>query len=142
MLERLFERMDAKCINITSGIRCPQHSVAVGGYSNDMHTLSGACDIQVVKKSGGNYTALTIAEQAEAVGFNGIGLIDDITCHVDIRGIIPYKYNHWFGDERDSSKSYPTFKGLGEPIETSAQREIKVIIELEDKKYSGLLTEI
>lgn len=133
--------MDAKAIYVTSGLRCKKHNQSIGAGSVSMHILGGASDIQVQKKDGSFYSVLTICECAEKIGFSGIAVIDDITAHVDIRGIIPYENNHWFGNERTGA-NYQTFKGLGEKIETKTDREIKVILEYEGHKFSGLLSEM
>lgn len=142
MLEKLRDALNAKAIIVSSGVRCPQHDKAVGGSGNGMHTLGGAADICAQKQDGSFYTSLTICEQAERIGFNGVAVIDDTYAHVDIRGIIKYVNNHWFGDERDSSKVFKTFKGLGERIAADPSKTINAIIEIEDHKYSGLLSEI
>ena len=81
-------------MTITSGYRCPRHSVAVGGYANDAHTKGIAADISIEGK-----TPEDIAEAAELVGFSGIGLMNGAV-HVDIRNANNYYNSHWYGDER------------------------------------------
>lgn len=96
-------------IIITSGYRCPRHSVAVGGMIDDAHTKGIAADFYVLDKSGIKYGAPMIAAVCEYVGFSGIGVIDTMTCHADIRNATNYKNSHWFGDERtgnDNIKSW------------------------------------
>jgi len=39
--------MGAKAVYVNSGYRCPNCSVAVGGFANDAHTLGLAADISV-----------------------------------------------------------------------------------------------
>ena len=108
-LERLFAAIGADKIIISSGIRCPDYSVSVGGYRNDTHTLGGAADL-VVYKDGKPMSSFAVAAIAEDLGlFNGIGVIDDSYIHLDIRGIIPYSNNHWFGSEQTGA-NYSTFK--------------------------------
>lgn len=114
-LEVLRENMNAKSIIITSGYRCKQHDKEIGGTGAGMHTTGGACDIVVYKKNGDRYNSFTIAREAEKIGFNGIGIIDNTACHVDIRGNIPYINNHWFGNEK-TNEIYTTFAGMGEKI--------------------------
>jgi uncharacterized protein YcbK (DUF882 family) len=46
-LEEIHSIMKAKAIYITSGYRCPNCSVKVGGYRNDAHTKGMAADIKV-----------------------------------------------------------------------------------------------
>ena len=108
-LERLFAAIGADKILISSGYRCPDCSVAVGGYRNDTHTLGGAADL-VVYKDGKPMSSFAVAAIAEDLGlFNGIGIIDDNYVHLDIRGIIPYSNSKWFGNEV-SGETYTTFK--------------------------------
>lgn len=108
-LERLFAAIGADKILISSGYRCPDCSVAVGGYRNDMHVKGGAADL-VVYKDGKPMSSYAVAAIAEDLGlFNGIGIIDDSYVHLDIRGVIPYSNNHWFGNEV-SGETYTTFK--------------------------------
>ena len=108
-LEKIFDIMDAKSIVITSGYRCPNYSVSIGGYANDAHTCNIAADIIVNKKGGGTYSSEDIAEVAERVGFGGIGLMQG-ACHVDNRDSEPYVNNHWYGDERDGRNYIQTFQ--------------------------------
>lgn len=108
-LERLFAAIGADKIIISSGIRCPDYSVSVGGYRNDMHVNKGAADL-VVYKDGKPMSSFAVAAIAEDLGlFNGIGVIDEAYIHLDIRGIIPYSNNHWFGSEQTGA-NYSTFK--------------------------------
>lgn len=135
MLERLYSEMNAKAIIITSGYRCPAHSVAVGGTATDAHTRGIAADIRVVKQSGQCYTAPTIARVAEKIGFTGIGIIDNLHCHVDIRNAHNYVNSHWFGDERNNDNYITTFANMGEPIEKSAAKHrVHTIVYIDDKK--------
>lgn len=142
LLERLHKNMNAKAVYINSGCRCPEYSVSVKGFRNDMHVLGGGADIRVQKHDGSFYSAFTICREAEKIGFTGIAYITEDSAHVDIRGTIPYANNHWFGNE-SNNKIYETFANMGEPIQTnnSSQKEIRAIIEIEGHKYSGLLTE-
>lgn len=108
-LERLFAAIGADKILISSGYRCPDCSVAIGGYRNDMHTKGGAADL-VVYKDGKPMNSFAVAAIAEDLGlFNGIAVIDDNYVHLDIRGIIPYSNDHWYGNEV-SGETYTTFK--------------------------------
>lgn len=108
-LERLFAAIGADKILISSGYRCPDCSVAVGGYRNDMHTKGGAADL-VVYKDGKPMNSFAVCAIAEDLGlFNGIAVIDDNYVHLDIRGIIPYSNSKWFGNEA-TGETYTTFK--------------------------------
>ena len=108
-LEQLFAAIGADKIIISSGIRCSNYSVKVGGFADDMHVKGGAADL-IVYKDGKPMSSFAVAAIAEDLGlFNGIGIIDSSYLHLDIRGDIPYKNNHWFGSEADGT-NYTTFK--------------------------------
>lgn len=155
-LEKLYQLLDKaigiKAIYVNSGYRCAQHSLAVGGYTDDCHVLGFAADIHVVKNNGTSLSAFDIAEAAQLIGFQGIGIITTIDCHIDDRGVYPYKNNHWYGHEK-TGENYHTFIGgskysaelqqavrlLNENAQTP--KEIKIKLYLDDKEYSGLITE-
>lgn len=108
-LEKLHGIMAAKAVYINSGYRCPDCSVAVGGFANDAHTLGLAADISVQKEDGSYYTGYEIAEVAERVGFGGIGVMNG-SCHVDTRDCEKYANSHWFGDETTGNDWIQTFQ--------------------------------
>ena len=131
-LEQMHKIMHAKAIYITSGYRCPNCSVKVGGFRNDAHTKGIAADITVQKQDGSYYSAEDIAEVAERVGFGGIGLMNG-ACHVDTRDTEPYTNNHWFGDERNGNDNIKTFqRGTIFPGQASEIKH-KLKIYLDDK---------
>lgn len=123
MLEKL-RTMINKPIIITSGRRCPKHSVTVGGYSNDAHVKGFASDIKV---SG--LTSFDIAEYAEKCGFTGIGIIDNEAVHVDNRDISKYSNGHWFGNEMTGENNIKTF------IRKQNTKKEEITITLNGKKY-------
>lgn len=107
-LEQLFGIIGADKIIISSGYRCPNCSVKVGGSKDDCHTKGGAADL-IVYKGGKPMNSFAVAAIAEQSGlFNGIGIINDNYLHLDIRGIIPYKNSKWFGNEKTGEK-YSSF---------------------------------
>lgn len=138
-LERLFAAIGADKIIISSGIRCPDYSVSVGGFTNDMHTKGGAADL-IVYKNGKPMSSFAVCAIAETTGlFNGIAIIDDSYCHLDIRGDIPYTNNHWFGNEV-TGENYTTFKSyLPNWYKAGEVKEIHTIkIEVDGKTiYEG-----
>lgn len=114
VLEKLYDKLDAGAINITSGYRTPSHSVKVGGYSTDRHTKGEAADIKCKKKDGSLFSSkeITLAlEDMNHVG--GIGLINkNGAIHVDVRG-----YKSWF-DETNHEKqvqSWYSYWGVKKP---------------------------
>lgn len=143
MLEKLRTAMNAAAIIVTSGYRCPNHSKAVGGSITDAHTKGIAVDIRVLKKSGQTYSSGTIAREAEKIGFSGIGIIDNIHCHVDIRNLHNYINAHWFGDERTKNDWIKTFANYGEEIEKdNAKHKLQTIVYLDGKKVIDKSEEI
>ena len=110
--ERFVERLQllryklGKPIIVTSGYRCPVHSVRVGGYANDAHVLGFASDITCA-----GYTSEQIAKAAAELKFGGIGIISDTAVHLDIRdengtADIKYPNSYWHADER-TGKNLP-----------------------------------
>lgn len=133
-LERLFAAIGADKIIISSGVRCPDYSVSVGGYRNDTHTLGGAADL-IVYKDGKPMSSFAVAAIAEDLGlFNGIGIIDEAYVHLDIRGVIPYSNSKWFGSEQTGA-NYSTFKSYLPSWYkgTAAEQCHKLKIYLDDK---------
>lgn len=131
LLESLFKLMDAKVIIVTSGYRCPTHSVRVGGSIDDAHTIGYAADIKVQKQDGSWYTAEDIAEAAERIGFGGIGLMNG-ACHVDIRHLGGYKNMFWHGDERngvDFINSFQRGTKFGSSAAIKTTHKIKVYLD-------------
>lgn len=118
------------CI-ITSGTRCKKHDITVGGNGKGMHTTGLAADIQI-SKNGKNFTSADIAEVAERLNFSGIGLIDNISCHVDKRTKLIYVNDHWFGDERTGNDNIKTFqrgtKFPGDNTSKTTTNNLKVIL--------------
>lgn len=141
-LERLFAAIGADKIIISSGIRCSDYSVSVGGFANDMHVNKGAADL-IVYKNGKPMSSFAVAAIAEDLGlFNGIGIIDDSYVHLDIRGIIPYSNSYWFGSEVDGT-TYTTFKSyLPNWYKAGEVNEVHTIkIEVDGKSvYEGQLS--
>lgn len=109
-LEKLFDKMNATCIIISSGYRCPKHSVEVGGYANDAHVMGFAADLAVYR-GGKPYKATTVAYYAEQLGFGGIGIINDTYIHLDARDCNDYANKKWYGNEV-TGQTYDTFQDI------------------------------
>ena len=151
-LEKLYEILDSaigiKAIFVNSGYRCAQHSLSVGGFTDDCHVLGFAADIHVIKNDNSSVSSFDVAEAAEIVGFGGIGIITSIDCHIDDSSVYPYKNKHWYGNEK-TGENYATFKGRGEytnKIQEAVRllnnkKQIKIKLFFDDKEYSGLITE-
>lgn len=131
-LEQLYEMLDANCIIVTSGYRCPECSSKVGGFPTDTHTRGIATDIVVYSGPHIRYDSATVAEAAERVGFTGIGIIDDTAVHVDVRNKDNYTNTHWFGDERTGNDNIPTFQ-RGTVFKSVSRETKKLKIMIDDK---------
>ncbi|MCM1506940.1 MAG: D-Ala-D-Ala carboxypeptidase family metallohydrolase [Ruminococcus flavefaciens] len=95
-LELLFKALNCSAIVITSGYRCPTHSVNIGGSATDFHTKGYASDIVCYDQSGNKISSKKVSCVAQDVGFGGIANIDGTytATHVDVR-----TSNFWKGDE-------------------------------------------
>ena len=82
-------------------------SVSQSRYADYAHTVGIAADIIAYDRFGNVISPWKIAEVAEKLGFNGIGVMST-ACHCDERTIENYKNGHWFGDET-TGKNVTTF---------------------------------
>lgn len=78
-LQKLRDKLGVSC-KITSGYRSRTHNKAVGGASKSRHVIGDATDVQFK-----GISPEVVAEAAEELGFDGIGLYDTFT-HLDSRG--------------------------------------------------------
>lgn len=69
-------------ITITSGLRCVEHNVNVGGRPRSQHLLGKAADITLDDRSNRSMSRLYIC--SDLLGFKGIGLYAR-RIHVDVR---------------------------------------------------------
>lgn len=135
-LEELFTAINADAILVTSGYRCTDCSVKVGGTKTDAHTRGIASDI-IVRKGTSYVDSETVAEYAEKIGFSGIGIIDSHAVHVDVRNPHNYVNSHWFGDERTGNDNIKTF------IRNVSHETFSTAITLDgNKKYKIILEEM
>lgn len=118
-LEKLYTKLGAKAINITSGYRTNAHSVKVGGYAGDQHTKGNAADIKAKKQDGSLFSSKEITLALEDISHaGGVGLINKTNAvHVDVRG-----KKCWF-DETNGEKlvdSWYTYWGVAKPTAETA----------------------
>lgn len=137
-LEKLYNVMNASKIIIISGYRCPTHSVSVGGYSNDAHTLGFAVDCTVYDQNDKPYSVETVAYYADKLGFGGIGMMNGNSIHLDTRDVEKYANNYWHGDER-TGKNFVAEELKHDEIVKSNKKHFTIVFD--DKVYSGLLEE-
>lgn len=93
-LEKLYTMLKCSKIIITSGVRCAQHSVAVGGYATDEHVKGNAADIMCYGQDGKIINSKMVCCAAQLIGFAGIGRISTTATHVDVSTT-----RTWKGDE-------------------------------------------
>jgi len=130
--EQFFGTLDGvDKIIVTSGCRCPSCSVSVGGYADDAHTVGIAADIVAYDRFGNLISPWKIAEAAEKLGFNGIGVMST-ACHCDERTTENYKNGHWFGDET-TGKNVDTFITKTERLSDGSIEALQNV--LNDKGY-------
>lgn len=114
ILEKLYDHLGCKAINITSGYRTPSHSVKVGGYSTDQHTKGNAADITCKRKDGTLFTSNEICCALEDLNHQGgVGRINKTTSvHMDVRG-----YKCWFDETNGEKtcKSWYDYLGIKRP---------------------------
>jgi uncharacterized protein YcbK (DUF882 family) len=79
LLQQLRDRAGL-AVKIHSGYRTPEHNKKVGGSPKSQHLEGKAADISVK-----GWTPKKLAELAEVIGFDGIGIYDTFI-HVDTRG--------------------------------------------------------
>lgn len=104
LLEKLFKKLDAHKIIITSGYRCNKYELSLkGGVKNGYHTKGMAVDINVWKNDKERYTSKEICLALEDLGWSGgIGIITETAVHIDTRAS-----KYWF-DERNYCRSIGT----------------------------------
>ena len=103
-----------KPLKITSGYRCHKHNEAVGGSADSLHTKGQAADFVI-----NGVMPLEIAQFAEQLGINGIGLYEDFV-HIDTRSTKFYWYGHsedkrtTFQEKKNKAVYIVTCRILGE----------------------------
>lgn len=135
LLEILRANLNCKYITVTSGYRCPEYSVKVGGYSTDAHTKNLAADVICYDQNNRIIPVETVAAVAEKIGFTGIGLMNGGAIHLDVRDDSNYYNCHWFGDER-TGENIKTFQTMAQPITA------KNVVTIGGKKYEITFTEV
>jgi len=80
----ILREMVARPIYITSGYRCPDYNLKVGGVKNSYHLTGKAVDISTEK-----FNKVKISQYASQIGFRGIGVYSN-HIHLDIRDTPSY----------------------------------------------------
>lgn len=95
-LEILRSTLNCRNIHISSGYRCPEHDVAVGGKGNGKHTKGLAADTICYDQDGKPISSKLVSCKAQDIGFKGIANITSsyTSTHLDMR-----EGKKWYGDE-------------------------------------------
>ena len=139
ILEKLFSKMNAYKIIITSGYRCNKYEMSLkGGVKNGYHTKGMAVDINVWKNDKERFSSKDICLALEDLGWNkGIGIISATAVHIDSRAS-----KYWF-DERKGNLSignsfyvYFGVKTLREQVKDKYNFSEETMQYLDKYKYS------
>lgn len=112
-IEKLMTRLGAtKCV-VTSGYRCPEYSVKVGGSRTDQHTLGRAVDIRFISKDTPISTKI-VSCAAQDLGFRGIANINSsyTTIHLDMRTSGTYYGDEYKGGIHSVTKDFYEYYGM------------------------------
>lgn len=93
-LENIFKKLNASLCIISSGYRCPEHDIEIGGFVG-RHAEGLACDCCFYDKEGNRIPSKIVSCVAWDLGeLNGIARIDDYYVHLDNR-----QNGYYHGDE-------------------------------------------
>ena len=118
LLEKLFTKLNANSVHITSGYRCKKHDIKVGGSGKGSHTEGKAGDVYYTKDKKRIPSAFicTILENMKdyyGIGYRCGGSLNSRgTTHIDVR------HRQWYGNEAVSFKKavcktwYKYFKAI------------------------------
>ena len=95
-LEQLHKALNCSKIIITSGFRCPEYSVKIGGTATDQHTQGYAADFICYDKNGKEIDGRKVSCACQDIGFTGIARCKNSfgAVHGDTR-----TFGTWKGDE-------------------------------------------
>ena len=99
-LEKLFEKLECSSIVISSGFRCKEHDISVGGSGTGQHTLGKAADFCCFDAEKKPIVTYKVCCAAQDIGFRGIARINDAWTHCDVRS-----GGKWYGDETKGNGS-------------------------------------
>lgn len=154
MLEKLHSALKCSKIIISSGHRCAAHDKAVGGSGSGMHVSGCAADFVCYGADGKVINSKIVSCAAQDLGFAGIANIQKSYdyIHCDVR-----TGSKWWSDEqaengklKSLTNDFYTYYKLtkkdvyGETVAIKPginENEVEVYLEINGKKYSGLLSE-
>lgn len=143
-LEQLYNKLNCSKIIVNSGYRCTDHDKAVGGSGKGQHVDGNAADIVCYGQDGQPISSKIVCCKAQDIGFGGIANIDKsyTATHVDVRSS-----NFWKGDETVTTaysvtEDFYGYFGIKRESESDGKKTIKITVDFDDHKYSGLLEEI
>lgn len=115
-LETIFTKLNCKRITVNSGYRTPAHSIKVGGYYTDDHTMGIAADIKCYDINNKIIPSRVVCITAEDIGIKRIGFINENSTHISMS-----TKSKWFGIETTGGKvdSFYTYFGIPKVIAPS-----------------------
>jgi GH25 family lysozyme M1 (1,4-beta-N-acetylmuramidase) len=99
-LEQLFDKLGCSSIVISSGFRCKDHDISVGGSGTGQHALGKAADFCCFDADKKPIVTYKVCCAAQDIGFRGIARINDAWTHCDVRSS-----GKWYGDETKGNNS-------------------------------------
>ena len=110
-LEEIFKAIGASKGIITSGYRCPDCDIAVGGNGCGQHTKGTAADIIFYDNNGQPISSKIVCCKAQDLNFGGIANITDsyTYTHLDVRTSNFYRGNEINGTDNVTSDFYEYF---------------------------------
>lgn len=95
-LEILRSTLNCRNIHVSSGYRCHDHDIAVGGSGSGKHTKGLAADVICYDQEGKAISSKWVSCKAQDIGFKGIANITKAytSTHLDMR-----EGKKWYGDE-------------------------------------------
>lgn len=133
-------------IYISSGYRCRQHDINVGGNGSGTHTTGNALDFEIIVNHR-VYDNKIIAALMQEHGFTGIGRIDNSYIHGDNAPISAHGGIKWLGDETvpggtsgsiiKESDTYWRYYNIKRP---ACSDTLDMCITIEGRTYKGTLT--
>lgn len=122
-LEQLFDTLGCSSIVISSGFRCKEHDISVGGSGTGQHTLGKAADFCCFDADKKPIVTYKVCCAAQDIGFRGIARINDAWTHCDVRSS-----GKWYGDETKGNNSVTDdfYKYFNMPKEETMKKGIDI----------------
>lgn len=104
LLEKLYTKLGAEEVHITSGYRCKEHDIKVGGSGTGSHTEGKAGDVYYIKDKKRIPSAFICVTLEDMKDYYGIGYRCGGTLNVKGTTHIDVRHRQWYGNEAVSFK--------------------------------------